>query len=67
VKFREVILGLAIVLLFGCSENKNTHQPELPLLLYETFASGTAKNWRPNIPENWQVVDKDGQFIYEHE
>jgi hypothetical protein len=42
-----------------------TSQDRLPLLFHETFDSGSAENWQPNLPENWQVIEKEGRFVYE--
>ncbi len=37
----------------------------LPLLVSDDFEDGRAEGWQANIPENWQVVEKDGSMVYE--
>jgi hypothetical protein len=34
------------------------------LIYHETFEDG-AKKWQPLCPENWQVIEQDGEKVYE--
>ncbi len=36
----------------------------LPPLFSDNFEHGNAQGWKPNIPENWQVVEEDGSLVY---
>lgn len=59
----RVLLVLAIFFFFGnCGK---TESNELPILASYDFEDGEAQGWQPKIPENWQVVEKNGSLVYE--
>ena len=62
-----VTLGILCVstLLFGFLNCEKEEKGELPLLVSENFESGKAEGWQANIPDHWQVVEKDGSMVYE--
>ena len=62
-KITRVLLVLSIFFLFAnCGKNRSD---ELPFLASYDFEDGNAQGWQPKIPENWQVVEKDGSLVYE--
>lgn len=33
-------------------------------LVSDDFEDGNAQGWKPNIPENWQVIEEEGSLVY---
>jgi hypothetical protein len=56
---------LILTFLFCLLKCENGGKSELLLLASENFESGQAEEWQPHIPEDWQVVEKDGSMVYE--
>jgi hypothetical protein len=59
----RILLVLTILFFFANCGKKGTD--ELPLLTSCDFEDGEAEGWQPSVPENWQVVQKDGSMVYE--
>jgi hypothetical protein len=56
---------LVLTFLFCFQSCGNEGMSELPLLASYDFEDGQAEGWQTNIPEHWQVVEKDGSMVYE--
>lgn len=62
VTFRILLVLTFLFCLLSC---KKGGMSGLPLLASDGFEDGRAEGWQPNIPENWQIVEKDGSMVYE--
>ena len=56
---------LALTFLFCLLSCGKEGMKELPLLASYDFEDGQVEGWQTNIPEHWQVVEKDGSMVYE--
>jgi hypothetical protein len=62
VTFRILLVLTFFFCLLSCGKGGMN---ELPLLASDDFEDGQGEEWQPNIPEHWQVVEKDGSMVYE--
>ncbi|MGD8535372.1 MAG: hypothetical protein PVF66_05925 [Candidatus Aminicenantes bacterium] len=62
VAFKILLVLTFLFCLLSCG---NEGMSELPLLASDDFEDSQAEGWQTNIPENWQVVEKDGSMVYE--
>jgi hypothetical protein len=57
---RLFCISLLLFVFFSCSQ-----QEKMPFLIHETFESNSAENWQPNVQEDWQLIEKEGNVVYE--
>ena len=56
-----ILIVWLLICLMACGE-KTSKKPG-QIYSYD-FEDGTAQGWRPNFPDNWDVVDLDGSKVY---
>jgi hypothetical protein len=62
VTFRVLLVLTFLFCLLSCGKGV---MRDLPLLASDDFEDGQAEGWKSNMPEHWQVVEKDGSMVYE--
>ena len=55
-----------MIILFSFFLCENNNMYKLPLITTCDFEEGKAKDWQPNIPEHWRVVEHEDSIVYDH-